>query len=49
MIIVRDLMLQLGFSVYLKSQVLQWDVVTVPIKEPSGLLGQIDITSQYMH
>ena len=34
MIIVRDLMVQLGLSAYLKRQVLQWYGVTVPINNP---------------
>ena len=45
MIICRDLMVQLGLSADLNNQVLQWDGVTVPTKEPSGLLGQTYITS----
>ena len=48
MIIGRDLMLQLGLSNDFKCQVLQWDGVNVPMKEPSGLLGQSDLTSSEM-
>ena len=40
MIIGHDLMLQLGLLSEFKHQVLQWDGVTVPMKEPSGLLGK---------
>ena len=39
MIIGRDLMVQLGLTADFKRQVLQWDGTTVPMKEPSGLLG----------
>ena len=45
MIIGRNLMVQIGLSDDFKRQVLQRDGVTVPMKEPSGLLGQIDLTS----
>ena len=45
MIIGRDLMVQLGLLVDFKRQLLQWYGLTVPMKEPSGLIGQIDITS----
>ena len=44
-IIVRNLMVQLGFSEDFKRQVLQWDGITVPTKEPRGLIVQIDPTS----
>ena len=37
MIIGCDLMVQLGLLVNFKCQVLQWDGVTVPTKEPRGL------------
>ena len=40
MIIGHDLMVQLGLTVDFKCQVLQWDGDTVPMKEPSGLLGK---------
>ena len=39
-IIGRDLMVQSGLSVDVKHQFLQWDGATVPMKEPSGLLGK---------
>ena len=42
MIIGSDIMVQLGLLAEFKRQVLQWDGVTVPMKEPSGLLGQTD-------
>ena len=45
MIIVCDLMVQLGLLTDFKHRVLKWDGVTVPMKEPSGILGQIDLTS----
>ena len=40
MIIVRDLMLQPGILDEFKHQFIQWDGATVPIKEPSSLLGK---------
>ena len=43
-----DLMVQLVLSAGLNHQVLQWYGVTVTMKEPSGLLGQSDITSRNM-
>ena len=39
MIIVHDLMVQIGLSNDFKRQVLQWDGATVPTKEPNGLIG----------
>ena len=45
MIIVHDLMLQLCLLTDFKSQVLQWDVASVPMKEPLGQLGQRDQNS----
>ena len=45
MIIVRDLMVQLGLSSKFKRQFLQWDGVTVPMKEPRGLLVKSNLTS----
>ena len=42
-------MLKLGLLSDFKRQVLQWDGVTVPTKEPIGLLGQTDLTNQKMH
>ena len=41
-------MVQLFLSAIFKHQVLQWDGVTVPMKEPSGLLGKSDLTSRKM-
>ena len=41
-------MVQLGFSEDFKRQVLQWDGITVPTKEPRGLIVQIDPTSLQM-
>ena len=41
-------MLQLVLPDDFKHQVLQWYGVTVPMKEPSGLLGEIDTTSRDM-
>ena len=40
------LMVQLGLTDYLKCRVLQGVGVTVPMKEPRGLLGQSDLTSR---
>ena len=45
MIIVCNLMVQLGLLDEFKSQVLQWDGDTVPMKDPIGLLGQIYLVS----
>ena len=45
MIIGRDLMVHLGLLVNLKFQFLQWYGFVVPIKDPSILIGQIDLTS----
>ena len=44
-IIARNLMVQLGLSDEFKRQFLQWGGNTVPMKEPSGLLGQANINS----
>ena len=44
MIIVCDLMVQLGLLDNFRCQVLQWDGATVPMREPSGLLGQTYLT-----
>ena len=44
MIIVFDLVVQIGLSDDFKHQVLKWDGATVLIKEPIGLFGQTDIT-----
>ena len=46
MIIGRYLMVQLGLSADLKRYVLQWYCVTVPIKEPRGLIWKTDPTSR---
>ena len=40
MIIGRDLMVQLGLTANFKCQVHQWDGATVPMQEPSGLIGK---------
>ena len=48
MIIICDLMVQLGLSVNFKRQFIQWDGVTVPMKEPSGLIGKSDLTIRDM-
>ena len=39
MTIVRDLMVQIGLLDNFKCQLLQWYGDTVPMKEPSGMLG----------
>ena len=49
MIIGSDLMIQLGLYSYFKHQVLQLDGVTIPKKEPVGLLSQSDLTSHEVH
>ena len=41
-------MVQLVLSADFKHQVLQWNVVTVPIKQPSRILGQTYVTSREM-
>ena len=48
MIIGSDLMVQLGLTTDFKHQVLQWDGETVPMKEPSGLLGKSDLNKHEM-
>ena len=40
MIIGLDLMVQLRPTAKFKCQVLQWDGATVPMKEPSALIGK---------
>ena len=45
MIIGRFLMLQLGMSSDFNHQFLQWGGVTVPMKEPNGLIGKSCLTS----
>ena len=44
MLIGRDMMVQLGLTDKFKYKVLQWDVTTVHMKEPSGLLRQSVLT-----
>ena len=44
MITDRDLMVQLGLTANLKSQVLQWDGTTVHMKEYINLIGKSDLT-----
>ena len=39
-------MVQLGILANFKCQFLQWYGITVTMKEPSGLLGETDITSR---
>ena len=48
MIIGRDLMVQIGLLADFKLQVLQWDGVTVNMKEPRSLLGKFDLTKREM-
>ena len=48
MIISCDLMVQLVLSVNFKRKFIQWDGVTVPMKEPSGLIGKSDLTIRDM-
>ena len=48
MIIGHDLMVQLGPPADFKRQVHQWNGAAVPMKEPSGLLGELDLTSRDM-
>ena len=48
MIIGRDLMVQLGLTADFNHQVLQWYGDTVHIKEPSGFLGQSNLTKREM-
>ena len=48
MIIDRDLMVKLGLLTESKRQFLQWDGLTVTMKEPIGLLGKSYITIQKM-
>ena len=48
MIIVCDLMVQLGLLTDFKHRVLKWDGVTVPIKEPIGLLGETGLNNHEM-
>ena len=44
MIIGCDLMVQIRLTTDFKRQALQWDGITVHMKEPSGLLGQSNLT-----
>ena len=46
MIIVRDIMVQICLTSDFKCQVIQWDGATVHMKEPSGLIGQSDLTNR---
>ena len=48
MIIGRDLMVQLGILSDFKCQLLQWDGTTVPMKEPSGMIGKSDLNKRKM-
>ena len=48
MIIVRDLMVQIGLTFNFNCQVLQWDGATVHMKEPRNFLGKSDITKREM-
>ena len=45
MIISHNLMVKLGLSTYFKIQLLQSSGITVPMKEPRGLIGKSDLTS----
>ena len=49
MIVFHDLMVKLDLLADFRRQFLQWDGVTVPIKEPIGLLGKLDLTNRSMH
>ena len=49
MIIGSDLLVQIGLLAEFKHQVLQLDEVTLPMKEPSGMLGKSDLTSHEMY
>ena len=49
MIIGRDLMVKLCLTADFKHEVPQLDGVTVPIKEPIGILGKTYLTSREMH
>ena len=44
MLILRELMVQLGLSAAFKHKILHWDDVTITMKEPSSMLGKSDIT-----
>ena len=48
MIIVCDLMVQLGLLTDFKRRLLKWDGVTVPIKEPRGILGETGLNNHEM-
>ena len=45
----RELMLQLGLPADFNHQGLQWGSDTVPVKEPSGMLGKSDLNKHYIH
>ena len=47
-IIGRDLMIKIALTAYFQRQSLKWYVATVPIKEPSGLLGKLDLSKHEM-
>ena len=49
MIIGRGLMVQLFLTADFKHELLQLDGVTVPMKEPIGILGKTYLTSREMH
>ena len=42
-------MIQLGLLADFERQVLQWDDIKVPMKEPIGLLGKSYLTIRDMH
>ena len=47
-IICRDMMVQLCPSANFRRQFLQWDGATLPMKEPSGLIGKSDSSKRKM-
>ena len=49
MMIGRDLMIRLVLMADFKRQLPHWDGVTVPMKEPIGLIGKSNLTSCEMH
>ena len=49
MIIFYDLMVKLDLLADYQRQLLQWDGITVPMKEPIGLLGKSYLTNRNMH
>ena len=48
MITGRDLMVQLGPIFDFKRQSLQWYVATVPMNQPSGMIGESDLSKREM-